>query len=93
MDANSNREQGGGKGGQRWLLSTHTYGENNSETCRRSTVAVLTIGLFNGGSYWGPLQSRALGTTVASYMVDTGSPYPSSLFLPSLYIAALLVSG
>lgn len=56
-------------------------------------MAVLTISFFNGGSYWGPLQSRTLGTTVASYVVDTGSPYPSSLFLPSLYIAALLVSG
>lgn len=56
-------------------------------------VAVLTIGLFDGESYWGALQSRALGTTVASYMADTGSPYPSSLFLPSLYITALLVSG
>lgn len=85
--------KGEGRGGQRWLLSAHTSGENNSETCRRSTVAVLTISFFNGGSYWGPLQSRTLGTTVASYVVDTGSPYPSSLFLPSLYIAALLVSG
>lgn len=33
--------------------------------CRGSMAAVLTISFFNGKSFWGPLQSRSLGTTIA----------------------------
>lgn len=58
-----------------------------------SITAVLAIGFFNGESYWGPLQSRALGTTVSpTVWWISVAPTLHSCSSPSLYFSALLVS-
>lgn len=56
-------------------------------------MAVLAIGFFNGESYWGPLQSRALGTTVSptAWLISVALTLPS-YSSPSLYSSVLLVS-
>lgn len=58
-----------------------------------SIMAVLAIGFFNGESYWGPLQSRALGTTVSptAWLISVALTLPS-YSSPSLYSSVLLVS-
>lgn len=55
----------GSKDGLRWLVSVNvnTCGAKNCDICRVH-AAVLATGFLSGKSYWGPLQSRTLGTMV-----------------------------
>ena len=44
------------------------YGVLSGEICRKSAVALLTIGFLNGKSSWGSLKSSPLHSTRSSVM-------------------------